>query len=873
MATKNSTGYGPRRALLFDGNESKYELWEIKFLGHMRLQKLYDVFVRLESEKDPPDEGRQADAFAELVQCLDDRSLSLVIRDARDDGRKALEILRQHYQGKGKPRLIALYTELTSLMKKQNESVVDYMLRAEKSATALRDAEEVISDALLIAMVLKGLPTEYNTFATVIVQREKQKTFAEFKSALRSHEESAKTLDAKTADANENVMFAKQKFDGNCFKCGRKGHKSSECLSRTEKWCSNCRNKSHDTRNCRKKKDVAKKAAERTAPRDMNQHEDQEHTFAFVSSDAKNNSGIFNKDNLNLLVDTGAISHIINDKSKFVDFDKDFNANAHVIELADGSKANVVLGKGNAKVKLYDVNGNARHVMLNSALYVPSYQQSIFSVHAAVERGASVSLGTDVKQLQCPDGTTFEIKQTGRLYYLNSISSSKNNACSLNEWHKILGHCNYGDLRKLEGVVEGMRVTNYEEIECMLCTEGKMCQMRNKSPDERAKAPLDFVHCDLAGPIDPIGRDGFKYALSFVDDFSGIITVYFLKSKSNAPEALQQFLADCAPVGKVKRLRSDNGTEFMSQHFQSVLRENKIKHETSAPYSPHQNGTVERAWLSLFNMARCLLLEAKLQKSMWPYAVMAAAYIRNRCFNARLGKTPYEALTGSKPNLSNMHIFGCTCYAYAQNAKKLDPRSKKGIFVGYDKRSPAYLAYYPDTDKVERVRCVKFLEKGSPQPIIDHDEPERESIPCGTHVPIARGDASPDEGDGNASSIEVENNSTHQSPRYPSRARSKPGYLNEYVTSKVVDDVAEYTVDYCYRTSDIPACYSQAIQSPEANEWHKAMDDEIIALRENDTFELVPPPEDRNIGGGGGVGGFILLKQDPRRQKLSKLVM
>ena len=387
----------------------------------------------------------------------------------------------------------------------------------------------------------------------------------------------------------------------------------------------------------------------------MNQHEDQEHTFAFVSSDAKNNSGIFNKDNLNLLVDTGATSHIINDKSKFVDFDKDFNANAYVIELADGSKANVVLGKGNAKVKLYDVNGNARDVMLNSALYVPSYQQSIFSVHAAVERGASVSLGKDAKQLQCPDGTTFEIKQTGRLYYLNSISSSKNNACSLNEWHKILGHCNYGDLRKLEGVVEGMRVTNYEEIECMLCTEGKMCQVRNKVPDERAKAPLDFVHCDLAGPIDLIGRDGFKYALSFVDD----------KSKSNAPKALQQFLADCAPVGKVKRLRSDNGTEFMSQHFQSILRENKIKHETSAPYFPHQNGTVERTWLSLFNMARCLLLEAKLQKSMWPYAVMAAAYIRNQCFNARLGKTPYEALTGSKPNLSNMHIFGCTCYAVA----------------------------------------------------------------------------------------------------------------------------------------------------------------------------------------------------------------
>ena len=157
-------------------------------------------------------------------------------------------------------------------------------------------------------MVLKGLPSEYNTFATVIVQREKQMTFAEFKSALHSHEESTKALDTKTANANENVMFAKQRFDGNCFKCGRKGHKSSECLSKTGKWCSNCRNKSHETKNCRKKKDAAKTAAEKTAPQDTKQHENKEHTFAFVSSDTKNNSGIYN-DNLNLLVDTGATSH------------------------------------------------------------------------------------------------------------------------------------------------------------------------------------------------------------------------------------------------------------------------------------------------------------------------------------------------------------------------------------------------------------------------------------------------------------------------------------------------------------------------------------------------------------------------------------
>ena len=120
-----------------------------------------------------------------------------------------------------------------------------------------------------------------------------------------------------------------------------------------------------------------------------------------------------------------------------------------------------------------------------------------------------------------------------------------------------------------------------------------------------------------------------------------------------------------------------------------------------------------------------MLLEANLHKRLWTYTVMTAVYIRNRCFNSRLGKTPYEALTGKQPNLSNMHVFGSTCYAFVQNAKKLDDRSRKGVFVGYDKDSPAYLVYHPETNKVEKLRCVKFFDNFKTEPEAsndDHDE-------------------------------------------------------------------------------------------------------------------------------------------------------
>ena len=110
-----STGYGPSNSrLIFDGDERKYELWEIKFLGYLRLKKLSKTILSsLPADAGPTqreeDAVKNADAYAELIQLLDDKSLSLIIRDAANDGRKALAILREHYLSKGKPRVITLY--------------------------------------------------------------------------------------------------------------------------------------------------------------------------------------------------------------------------------------------------------------------------------------------------------------------------------------------------------------------------------------------------------------------------------------------------------------------------------------------------------------------------------------------------------------------------------------------------------------------------------------------------------------------------------------------------------------------------------------------------------------------------------------------
>jgi len=856
-AGADSIGYGPRHRLLFDGDATRYELWECKFLGYMRLKKLLDVIVKTADEKDAPNAEKLAEAYAELTQFLDDRSLSLVLRDCKDDGRKALETLREYYLGSGKPRVMSLYAELSGMQLREDESVTDYMIRGETAVASLKTAGENISDSLLVAMLLKGLPPQFKTFATVINQKDKAMTFSEFKVALRSFEETEKVgsgasdgvMKAGYQDIRKSRQDNRQQQTVTCYSCGKQGHKSNQCGEKKSISCFTCGGEGHKSHVCPEKRRKWKKfggngsrrdsakVASNDGKKDAGTSDTDGHSFAFrISSEDDANGDNVRK----LLVDCGATAHIITDKEKFSNFDRNFDPSKHFIELADGSRTNnVVLGKGQATVLLYDVNGSPHKVKLENALYIPSFSQDIFSVQSAVEKGACVNFSANMSKLETADGTSFEFEKQGKLYYLNKLASDKCSRRSLAEWHRVMGHCNEKDVRLLESVVTGMKIENpRSEVEvCENCTLGKMHKTFSREADVRATKPLEFVHTDLAGPVEPIAKDGFRYAISFVDDYSGSYCVYFLKSKGEAYKALEKFLADTAPFGTVTRMRCDNGTEYLNENFKSILLRNKIRHETSAPYSPHQNGTAERGWRTLFEMARCMLAESGLPKRLWTYAVMASAYVRNRCYNSRLGKTPYEALTGKVPDVSGMHVFGSICYAYVEHKSKLDARGERGVFVGYDRSSPAYLVYFSRRDEIRRVRCVRFTEKFEASDDVENDVSDE---PLTIDIPRDNRQDRENVQDRNDGQVPVRENVEN---RYPRRERAQPQYLKDYVV-----DNANCNIDYCYRV--VPSCYADAIASDESVKWQKAMKDEFDALVENDTFELTDVPSDRLVVGG-----------------------
>jgi transposase InsO family protein len=107
-------------------------------------------------------------------------------------------------------------------------------------------------------------------------------------------------------------------------------------------------------------------------------------------------------------------------------------------------------------------------------------------------------------------------------------------------------------------------------------------------------------------------------------------------------------------------VRSDNGIEFKNTCVEEFLSEEEIKHEFSVPYTPQQNGVVERKNRTLIEAARTMLDEYKAPDNFWAEAVNTAYHAINRLYLHKVyKKTAYELLTGNKPKVDYFRVFGC----------------------------------------------------------------------------------------------------------------------------------------------------------------------------------------------------------------------
>ncbi|KAJ0390583.1 hypothetical protein ATCC90586_011215 [Pythium insidiosum] len=132
----------------------------------------------------------------------------------------------------------------------------------------------------------------------------------------------------------------------------------------------------------------------------------------------------------------------------------------------------------------------------------------------------------------------------------------------------------------------------------------------------KTSMPFELVHSDVMGPIKPPSKGGAKYLVTFIDDFSRRVYVNVIKSKAEVFRCFKEFVAMVrTQYGlPVQRLRSDNGGEYVSKRFSQFCASQGIVHQTSAPYSPQQNGLAERMNRTIAEGVRAMLLYMNVAK-------------------------------------------------------------------------------------------------------------------------------------------------------------------------------------------------------------------------------------------------------------------
>ncbi|GKA59391.1 retrovirus-related pol polyprotein from transposon TNT 1-94 [Tanacetum coccineum] len=252
------------------------------------------------------------------------------------------------------------------------------------------------------------------------------------------------------------------------------------------------------------------------------------------------------------------------------------------------------------------------------------------------------------------------------------------------------------------GLVRGLPKLKFEKDHlCSACALGKSSKKPHKPKSEDTnQEKLYLLHMDLCGPMRVASVNGKKYIL--VTRFTW---VKCLRSKDEAPAFIINFLKMIQVRLKetVRRIRTDNGTEFVNQTLREYYEKVGISHETSVARSPQQNGVVERRNRTLIEAARTMLIYAKAPLFLWAEAVATACYTQNRSMiRRRHGKTPYELLHDKPPDLSYLHVFGALCYPTndSENLGKLQPKADIGIFIGYAPTKKAFRIYNRRTRRI-----------------------------------------------------------------------------------------------------------------------------------------------------------------------------
>jgi histone deacetylase 1/2 len=158
---------------------------------------------------------------------------------------------------------------------------------------------------------------------------------------------------------------------------------------------------------------------------------------------------------------------------------------------------------------------------------------------------------------------------------------------------------------------------------CDACQRAKSHQLPYNRSTRVSSFPLELVHSDVWGPA-IASSSGFKYYVSFVDDFSRYTWIYLIKHKSDVEQIFYDFQHHVERLldTKIRAIQSDWGGEYHRLH--NYFQRTGISHRVSCPHTSQQNGITERKHRDIVETGLALLAHSSLPVRYWDEAFLTA---------------------------------------------------------------------------------------------------------------------------------------------------------------------------------------------------------------------------------------------------------
>ena len=740
-----------------------------------------------------------------------------------------IKALSEMYEKPSANNKIHLMKKLFNTKMSEGASVVEHLNSFNTVMNQLISVDIKFDDEVCALMLLASLPNSWEPMRVAITNSlgNAALKFIDVRNSILAEEIRRKDAgEPSTSNSALNVDNRGRNSDRNSNRGNGNRGKSRNGRSKSRNGrfvqCWNCGQTGHLKKNCKalKKGDKPDNAANAATA--------EEHDALLLSVDSSFDSWV---------IDSGASFHTTADRNVLENY---VAGNYGKVYLADGEPLDIV-GMGDVRLKM--PNGSVWKI--HKVRHVPRLLRNLISVGQLDDEGHHVTFNCGGWKVTKGAMVVARGTKTGTLYVGSNCRDTvavADKTASTELWHHRLGHMSEKGMKVLHSAGKLPDLKAIDHSLCEGCIFGKQKKVSfSKAGREPRTRKLELVHTDVWGPSTETSLGGARYYVTFIDDSSRKVWVYFLKNKSDVFDVFKKWRAmvENETDLKVKCLQSDNGGEYINDDFLKYCAVNGIKMKKTIPGKPQQNGVAERMNRTLNERARSMRLHAGLPKTFWAEAINTAAHLINRSPSTPLNfKLPEEVWSGKKVNLSYLKVFGCVSYVHIDSTArgKLDAKSKKCFFVGYGELEFGYRFWDDQARKIVRSKDVIFNEdvlykdrNSSNSSSTGAKDKESEVIPLKDLSEVGAGSSG--EEDQEHIAPEDEQSTPVTAVRRSSRTIRPPQRYSPSLHYILLTDRGE------------PESYDEAIQAEESVKWELAMRDEMDSLISNRTWQLAELPK------------------------------